>query len=195
MKTICSMAAVLVFVSVFAASGLAQAPSATKIAFINTEAFYLEKGGITTIINGFTKLDKEMAPEATKFDTKVTQFNALKKTFDDLVAKGSGGVPIDQTDVGNKRDQLQVLQTEITRLQEDLKKKQEKRAGEIMGPINTAIGISIQEFAKQKGYTAVFDIARMANAAQLLYADPASDITDDFIIFYNAKPLGTATTQ
>ncbi len=195
MKTIYSVAAVIVFLAAFTGSGLAQSPAQSKIAFINTEAFYLEKGGINTIINGYAKLDKEMEPDATKFEAKLTQFNTLKKTYEDLIRKSTGGVPIDQSDVETKKDQLQALQTEITRMQEDLKKKQEKRAGEILGPINTEVGNAILDYAKQKGYTAIFDIAAMVNARQLLYADTAADITDDFIKYYNANTMSTAQNQ
>ena len=36
------------------------------------------------------------------------------------------------------------------------------------------------------------DIGPMVNAQMLLFADPTSDITKDFITFFN-KPAGTAT--
>lgn len=195
MKRFNLVAAMIVFVAAFAVSAAAQAPAPSKIAFINTESFYAIEGGITSILNGYKKLDIEMKPEVTKYEAKVTQFNTLNKAFSDLLEKGNSGVPIDQSDVENKRDQLQVLQTDIKRMQEDLKKKQDKREAEIMKPISDAIGASIQTFAKQKGYTAIFDIAGLANARQILYADPGSNITEDFIKYYNAKPAGTASNQ
>lgn len=195
MKRLSSTAAIVVFVAALAVSVVAQAPAPSKIGFINTEDFYSVEGGITTILNGYKKLEIELKPEVSKYEAKVTQFQTLNKAYSDLLEKGNSGVPIDQADATKKRDQLQDLQTEIKRMQEDLKAKQDKREGEIMAPISAAIGESIQTYAKQKGFTAVFDIAGLANARQILYADPGSNITGDFIKFYNAKPAGTATTQ
>ncbi len=193
MKTLRLIVVSMVFAGLFAVSAMAQT-SAAKIALIDTQAFYLEKGGITKILNGYKRLNTEMQPEATKFQTKVDQFNTLKKSYDALVDQATEGkVPVKAEDVQTKREQLADLQTDIKRMQEDLKNKQEKREGEILGPIIREVGKSITDFSKQKGYTVVFDIGRLSREQMVLYVDETSDITDEFIKFYNASLGGTAT--
>lgn len=166
--------------------------AAAKIALIDTQAFYATQGGITKIANGYKRLQTELKPEVDKYQAKVTQFNTLKTSYDKLVDDASKNVPVKPEDVQTKRDQLADLQTDIKRMQEDLKVKQDKREAEILGPIVKEVGESITTFAKQKGYTLVLDVSRLFNAQMLLYMDDGSDITDEFIKFYNAKPAGTA---
>lgn len=193
MKTLRLIVVSLILAVFLTVSAVAQTATNAKIALIDTQAFYNTKGGITKIINGYKRLNTELKPEVTKYQAKVTQFNTLKKTYDKLMENKGKGIPVKDSDLLTKRDQLTNLQTEIKRMQEDLKKKQDKREAEIMGPIVRQIGNSIQAYAKQKGYTVVFDIGRMSSAQMVLYIEPTSDITKEFITFYNAKPAGTAT--
>jgi Skp family chaperone for outer membrane proteins len=194
MKTLRLIVVSMVCAAFLSVSAMAQASPAAKIALIDTQAFYDTTGGITKILNGYKRLQAELKPEADKYQGKITQFNTLKKSYDTLVAQAQEGkVPVKPEDVQSKQDQLTDLQTDIKRMQEDLKVKQDKREAEILGPIVKEVGNSIQDFAKQKGYTLVLDVGRMYNAQMLLFIDDKTDITKEFITFYNAKPAGTAT--
>lgn len=193
MKTLRLIVVSMILAAFLTVSAVAQTTSNAKIALIDTQAFYNTKGGITKIINGYKRLNTELKPEVTKLQAKANQFNTLKKSYDTLVSNAQKNIPVKQTDLQAKRDQLTTLQTDIKRMQEDLKKKQEKREAEIMGPIIKEIGTSIQAFAKQKGYTLVLDVGRMYSAQMLLFIDEKTDITKEFITFYNAKPAGTAS--
>lgn len=192
MKTLRLIAVGMVFAALFAVSAVAQTTPA-KIALINTDAFYNTEGGITKIINGYKRLETEMKPMLDQYNTKVNEFNTLKKSYDTLVENAQKNIPVKAEDLQDKQDKLQILQTEIKRMQEDIKNKRDKREFDIMQPITQEIGTSIETFAKQKGYTLVLDIGRMANAQMVLYIDESTDITKEFITFYNARPGGTAT--
>jgi hypothetical protein len=57
------------------------------------------------------------------------------------------------------------------------------------------IGKAINDYATQKGYALMLDLAKMADAGMVLSMDASKiDVTKDFIAFYNARPAGTATT-
>lgn len=192
MKSLRLVVISMVFAAVLTVSAMAQA--APKVVFIDSEAFFDEKAGITKVINGLKRLDTEMKPRIDERNTKAVQYNTLKKSYDTLVDNATKNIPVDTKDLQAKQDQLQTLGKEITRMDEDNKAQREKRMFEIMQPINQEIAKSIQDFSKQKGYTLVMDIARLLNAGVVLYAEESTDVTKEFITFYNtAKPAGTAT--
>ncbi len=193
MRTLRFIVVASVFVVFMGVSALAQTPSTAKVALIDTQAFYDPKGGINKIIAGYKRLNVEMKPQLTQYQNKVNQFNTQKKSYDVLVANKGKGIPVKDSDIIAKRDQLTVLQKDIKRMQEDLKAKQSKREGEILGPIIKRIGKSIEVYAKQKGYTLVLDVGRLYNAQMLLFLDEKTNITKDFITFYNTRPAGTAS--
>lgn len=193
MKTLRLMVVSILFAAIFAVSAFAQGTAKSNIVLVNTQAFVDQKAGITKILNGYKRLETELKPEYDKYEAKGNQFTTLKKSYDTLVQNAQKNIPINNDDLQTKRDQLQNLQTDLKRMEEDIKIKQSKREGEILGPILEEIDSSMQAFAKQKGYSLVMDIGRLANAQMLLYMDASVDITKEFIAFYNAKPAGTAT--
>jgi len=193
MRTLRLVTVSLVFAALFAVSAMAQTASAAKIALINTDAFYDKDNGITKIISGYTKLNAEMKPMVDQYNAKVNEYTTLRKSYDTLSDNAKKNIPVKQEDLQSKGEQLQNLEKEIKRMQEDMKAMQDKREFEIMEPITKEIGTALQTFAKQKGYALVLDIGRMYNAQMVLYIDETTDITKEFITFYNAKPGGTAT--
>jgi hypothetical protein len=56
------------------------------------------------------------------------------------------------------------------------------------------IGRAVNDYAKQKGFTVIFDIAKDDSGLLLAIGDEKIDVTKDFITFYNARPAATATT-
>ncbi len=197
MKTLRLMVVSILFAAIFAISAFAQASAKSNIVLVNTQAFVDQKAGITKILNGYKRLETELKPEYDKYEAKANQFTTLKKSYDTLVSQATEGkVPVKTDDIQTKRDQLQNLQTELKRMEEDIKIKEGKRQEEILGPILSEVESSMQAFAKQKGYSLVMDVGRLAGAQMILYMDDSVDITKEFIAYYNAaKPAGTAATK
>jgi len=53
----------------------------------------------------------------------------------------------------------------------------------------------LNEFAKQKGYALILNLASQASAEMILALDETKvDVTKEFITFFNSRPAGTATT-
>lgn len=195
MKRISTMALGLIFASIFAVSafGQAGAPAAGKIGWIDTGMFADEKEGVTKYNNALKALDTEMKPRVTELTALQTR---LQKIAEEIrtATNVPAGVPVNQQVVTQKQDEGQRLQREFEFKKKEYDAAVEKRSGEVLGPVSADISKAIQDYAKQKGYSVVLDIAALANANAILALDAASNITKDFIVFYNARPATTATT-
>jgi len=192
MKRFSFIAASFIFVAVFAYSAFAQTVPSGKIGWLDTGAFADEKEGVTKYVNALKALDAEMKPRV----TELTGIQGRLKTLSDDIAKmtGNSAIPVDQKALATKQDEGQRLQREF-----DFKKKEydaalEKRSGEVLGPVSADISKSIQDYAKLKGYTAILDIDKLAQAGVIMFLDPTASITKEFITYYNQKAPATATT-
>ncbi|MGB7201668.1 MAG: OmpH family outer membrane protein [Pyrinomonadaceae bacterium] len=191
----------LVFAAVFAVSsfaqngGAAQPAGPLKIGIINTFAFGDEKAGITKYINALKAINTEFTPTQTELDTMNTRLSNLAKEIQVFRDQATAGrVPIDEKTVQAKVDEAEKLQRDLKFKQEDAKARYEKRQQAVIGPVMQDIGKALQDFAKQKGFTLLLDIAKDEAGLLLAIGDEKIDVTKDFIIFYNARPSATATT-
>ena len=210
MKRITLLAVSLVFAAIFSVSAFAQAgaqpatrngqpaaqpaaqPAVTKIGWIDTQAFGDDKAGVTKYITALKALDTEFKPRITELQTLDTRIKGIATELETM--QKNTAVPINQATVVAKQDEGQRLQRELEFKQKDAEAAFQTRRGIVLGPITADIGKAIQDYAKQKGYSVVLDIAALANANAILVLDPSADITKDFITFYNARPATTATT-
>ena len=194
MKRISVIAVLFVFAAVFAVSASAQAPAAApKVAVINTAAFD-GKDGITRYNNAMDSLDKEFGPIQTKLQGYVTRLNALRGEIDKL-QKPPANVPVDNNALSAKALEYENLGKQAKREEEDAKVNFERRQAAVMGPVLQDIGKAMQDYANQKGYDLILDVAKLDAANLILAYNPAKvDVTKDFITFYNARPAGAATT-
>jgi len=203
MRRVSFIAASLLFLAVFATPLFAQtgAQLAGKIGIINTEAFYADKVGITRLLTAYASLDKEFEPRRVELETISKRIETLAADIQNLQAQLNNAkpqAPIDtnaiRTSMESESEEGERLQLELKRKQEDAKSAYEKREAVVVGPIKREIGTAIDEYAKQKSLTMVFDGAKMADAGILIAMDRTVDLTEDFIKYFNAKPATTATT-
>ena len=196
MKTFRSIAAGFVFAAIFAVSAFAQAqPTVTKIGIINTSAFD-DKAGITKYVTAANALEAEFKPIEAELQTMATKIQNLQKEIQTLQAQAQAtpAVPIKIETINAKIEEGERLSREFKFKQEDAKVRYERRDAAILGPVRQDIGKAMQEFAKQKGYSFIFDAANLEKAGLILAFDEKNNITTEFITFYNARPAGTATT-
>jgi Skp family chaperone for outer membrane proteins len=183
----------LILTVFLAMTAFAQADVPAKIALVDTESFYAQTGGITRIANGYKSLETEFKKDITDLETMAKRLQALQIEVQNL--QKPGPVPVKPEAIQVKVEEGQKLQREYAFKQEDVKKRYESREGAIIGPILQDVGKSIGDFAKQKGFTLVMDSGRLFQAQILLYSQDTTDITKEFIQFYNARPAGSATTR
>lgn len=199
MKTFRLISAAFFIAAMFAVSAFAQT-AGSKIGLINTAAFEDEKTGITKFITGRKSLDLEFKRD---FDELTTLFNRIVALEKEIVAletqikaaQANPQVPISatlQTTYSSKADEYGKLTREHKFKQDDAKVRYERREQVVLGPILSDIGKAMGEYQKQKAYTVIFDAAKLFNAGVLLAWDDVSDVTTDFVKFYNARPATTA---
>lgn len=198
MKTVRLITFSFVFAAFFAISAFAQAQAPAKIALVDTDNFYAEKGGITKIANGYKSLEAEFKTATTDLENGFKRLQALGtelQTLQNRANDPNNKVPIDPNTARAKAKQYDELKTEMERKQEDLKKRFSSREVEVMSPIIQDIGNQLGEYAKQKGYTMMLDSSKLKNAQILIFSQDSTDVTKEFIQFYNTRPGGTATTK
>jgi Skp family chaperone for outer membrane proteins len=194
MKTFRLIAAGFLFTAFFTLSAFAQAQQ-TKVALVNTNAFYAEKVGITKIENGYKQLNSEFKTEFDQLNVSLKRLQTLQGEIETARNSAAKGIKIDETATQAKLDEFEKLQIETKRKQEDAKMRYEKREAAIIGPIIQDVGKSIGEYAKQKGFTLVMDASKLVENRILLFNQETTDITNEFITFYNTGPGGTAAKR
>jgi len=192
MKRISTIAVTLVFAAMFAVSAFGQAAApAGKIGWIDTGMFADEKEGVTRYNAALKTLETEMKPAVTELQGIQTRVQNIAGEIQKYSANPA--VPVNQQAVAKLQDEGQGLQRSFEFKKKEYDAKLEKRSGELLGPVSADISRAIQEYAKQKGYAVVLDIAALANANAILALDGTANITKDFITFYNARPPSAAT--
>jgi Skp family chaperone for outer membrane proteins len=103
-------------------------------------------------------------------------------------------VPVNQQTAAAKQEEGQRLQREFEFKKKEYDAALEAGSNRVLGPVSADIGRAIQEFAKNKGYSVILDIDKLAQANIILALDQSANITKEFITYYNARPASTATT-
>jgi len=200
MKTFRSIAALFVFAAIFAVSAFAQTttPAPTgKIVIVNTLAFG-DKDGITRYINAMNSLEIELKPDINALQTMNTRMQTLEKEIQDIERQlNDPKLPpaIDKNKLQatgqTKLQEFQDLDRQFKFKQDDYKIKLQRREEAIVRPVSRDIGKALDEFAKKNGYSMIFDVSKDEKGL-VLVLDVKSDVTKEFIVFYNARPATTA---
>ena len=209
MKRVSLLALGLVFAAAFAATASAQpagvpaqtaVPTPGKVVWLDSAAFGDDKEGITKYIQAQKSVETELAPLSSELKGIQTQLQTLQTEIESLQKQATTNPAANQQalakQIQDKTDQGQTLQRTFEFKQKDAQARYQKRVGEVLGPIQQQIAVSLRDYAKSKGFTVVLDIAVMAGDQQtpssILYLDPSADVTKDFIVYFN-KTGGAAT--
>lgn len=161
----------------------AQSP-VTKIAIIDSNAFFDEKAGITKLVSASKQLNASFKPTQVELDTLNKRLQTLAAEIETLRKQPNPDRNVLQT----KADEGEQLQRNLKYKTEDAKEKFARQQGLAIGPVMQAIGKGLEDYAKQKAYTLIFDLAKDQNGLLVAVGDQSADVTKDFITFYNARP-------
>ena len=156
----------------------------TKFAVVYTEQFLDPKGGINRLISANASLEREFKPRGDELQTMQQNLNTIAKKIQDT------GAVAKEDEIRRLQEQAEGINVEMKRKQEDGQRALAKRQGELMNPLQTNINNALVEFAKQRGYTGVWNGSQLPGI--LILIDNKIDITDAFIADYNAKNPATA---
>lgn len=188
---------VLVFLATtFAVSTFAQTTATNKVYVIDTGAFGDEKEGIKKFIDASKKITlgletdyKAIQNLEKKMQDSAKQFQTLREQY----AQNPTG-PVTLEAVQQKADEIEKMETEKKRKEEDLEKALAKRELDILTPIRVDIYKEMNKFAKQKGYPLILDLVQLVETKLILaIGDEKVDVTNEFIQYYNSLPTSSAS--
>ena len=201
-RHILAAAALAAIASVAAVAQTAQRPAASpapaqgggaiaegRFAVIDTDQFTDQNQGIKRLVAAWQALDREFKPRRDEVQQLQTRYDALVKEISETQKVA------DQKAIAAKADQAEQLKTEIERKQQDGQKALEKRAQDLLGPVQQDISNAILAFARARGISVVFDLSKLGNVVMLVNEKDPINITDAFIADYNQRnPASTAST-
>lgn len=161
----------LVFVFAFAlitVVSMAQTPAPIKIGYADVEYIFSQMPEAKTIENELQTLRTQLKKQ---YDNKMAEF---KKKLDEYNSAGDN-VPLAVKQ--NSERELQQLQQNIQKFEEDSQAELQKRNSTLLGPVQEKVGKAIEEVAKENGYSLI-----LSNQIQyqdvLLYGDEKLDVSD-----------------
>jgi outer membrane protein len=162
------------------------AVSGANIAIIDIQAFGDEKAGITRLMNAYATLRREFKPRQDELQTLKTRLETLGKEYEQI-SKVS-----DDKALNAKLEQMQTLEKEIKRKQEDAQAAVQKRESELTEPVWDDVNSALRNFAAQRGISLIFEKSKLAGNGLLFVVNDSMDITRAFIADYNQRNQGAA---
>lgn len=169
-----------VFVLGLAGAVFSQVPA--KSVLINTASFFDEKAGIAKLISAEKQIDGEFARDIKELQDGNAKLAAIAAELEKATVTAAN-----QAALQAKKEEGESLQRVLAFNKANLESKINKRREILIGPITFDIGKAIAEFGKKNGYAAIFDASKLGESGALLYVGESSDLTKDFIAFYNAR--------
>jgi Skp family chaperone for outer membrane proteins len=170
-----------------AAPAAAPAPALlplARVAWINSQAFGAEEGGIKQLVRNIKELqlefggtESELSLLSEKLRTIVGEIQKLQGSAD---AESEANVAA-----------IQAKQTEGLALQRELQQKQQaaqqafgQAQQQKQGPVFEALGKALAAFAKERQISFIFDVSKLGDG--VLAAQPELEVTNEFIAYFNA---------
>ena len=188
-----ALALQLVGVSALAQQPGAGAPPAPallpkgKIAVINTAAFQEKVEEFKAKIESLNRQFEGRVKEVQGLNDRI---NALETTL-----KSQSGV-LTPAKVAEMTENLDTMKRDYKRKTEDLEADGGRARDKAFEPITGKLGKFAEDYTAKRGIVMLVDISNAVQSGIVVWFDPRSDITQDFINEYNkANPVATAATK
>jgi Skp family chaperone for outer membrane proteins len=152
----------------------------SRVAWVNSNAFAAEEGGIKQLVRNIKQLELEFSGTESELSLQGEKLRTLVGELQKLQAGGEANAVA-----------IQEKQAEGLRLQRELQAKQQqaqqafgKAQQEKQGPVFAEIGKALTAFAKERELNYILDVAKLGDA--VLVAQPELEVTQDFIAYFNA---------
>jgi outer membrane protein len=165
--------------------GLSAQAQTTKIGFADVEYIFSqmpEAKQIETELQTLqTQLKKQYDGKVAEFQKKLQEYQAYGSSVPDAVRQ-------------NTERELQQLQQNIQKLEQDSQENLQRRQVQLMEPIYTKVGKSIEDVAKENGFNMVIN-NQISGLDVVLFADEKSDISDMVLKKMGITPQANTATQ
>jgi outer membrane protein len=156
-----------------------------KIAVINTTAFQQKVEEFKAKIDSLTR---QFEPRVKEVQGLADKINALETTL-----KQQNGV-LAPARIAEMTENLDSMKREYKRKAEDLEADASRARDKAFEPISGKLGKFAEEYTAKRGIVMLVDLANAMQSGTVVWFDPRSDVTQDFINEYNkANPVATAT--
>jgi outer membrane protein len=163
----------------------ASAQTATKIGYADVDYIFSQMPEFKQIDTDLKSLEsqlkKNLETKATEFQTKLAQYQQNAATMLDAVRD-------------NTTRELQQLQQNIEKLQQDAQAELQRKQTTMMEPVYTKVGKGIEEVAKENGFTFVLN-QQIGGLDVILYGDPTMDISDLVLKKMGVTPVAATTPK
>ena len=178
--------ALLIFAfGLFAVAANAQTLNASKVGYADVDYIFSQMpefkqidAELTTLQN---QLKKNLETKGAEFQRKLTEYQQNAEKMLDAVRQ-------------NTERELQQLQANLQKLQEDAQTEIQKKQNTLMEPVYGKVGKTIEEVAKENGFTFILN-QQIGGLDVILYGDPANDISDLVLKKIGITPAPATTTK
>jgi outer membrane protein len=125
-----------------------------------------------------------------RFDAKKEELAKNQKELQDLQQQlQSQSKTLNDEATISLSKSIEAKTTGLKRSQEDAEKEFSSLRNEIFNRIGNKLAPIVQQYAREYNYTIIFDSSNQAN--QIIYSDPAIEITDDIIKRFDASQISS----
>ncbi len=163
----------------------ANAQNASKVGYADVDYIFSQMpefkqidADLSTLQN---QLKKNLETKGAEFQRKLTEYQQNADKMLDAVRQ-------------NTERELQQLQANLQKLQEDAQAEIQKKQNTLMEPVYAKVGKTIEEVAKENGFTFVLN-QQIGGLDVILYGDPANDISDLVLKKMGITPAPATTTK
>ena len=182
----------------FAVSALAQQPGAAgpqksaaplllpkgKVAVVNTAAF---QDQVQEFKQKVESLNRQFEPRVKEVQSLADKINALETTL-----KSQTGV-LTPAKVAEMTENLGIMKRDYQRKGEDLQADAGRARDKAFEPITGKLSKFAEDYTAKRGVVMLIDLSNGVQSGTVIWFDPRSDVTQDFINEYNkANPVTTA---
>lgn len=158
-----------------------------KVAVVNTAAFQTQVDEFKQKVEA---LNRQFEPRVKEVQTTADKITALETTL-----KSQSGV-LAPAKVAEMTENLESMKREYQRKSDDLQVEAGRARDKAFEPISGKLGKFAEDYTARRGIVMLIDLANAVQSGTVLWYDPRSDVTQDFITEYNkANPVTTAAPK
>lgn len=177
--------ALLVASSLVAQTTAAPAPAKeiplSRVAWLNSRAFFAEETGIKRLVRSVKELELEFSGTESELSLLNEKLRTLVGELQKLQAGGEANAKAMEEKQAEGMQLQQELQAKQQQAQQAVAQAQQAKQGPIMDDIRKAL----EAYSKERDISVLLDGGRLGEA--LLYTKSEADVTADFISYFNAK--------
>lgn len=158
-----------------------------KLAVINTAAFQEKVEEFKAKVDS---LNRQFEPRVKEVQGLKDKINALETTLK------SQGPLLSPAKVAEMTENLDTMKRDHKRKAEDLEADAGRARDKAFEPITGKLGKFAEDYTAKRGIVMLVDISNALQSGVVIWFDPRSDVTQDFINEYNkANPVATAAAK